>query len=152
MLNDASFPFATEDTFEIVRSKSSKTPWTVVELELSNIKQKKKQVSIPCPNCQVLSKYKPYYIETILKFPSTEKVNDPYFNLPLWFQSEIKGNAFWAFNREHLAEIKTYVQSKLRERQSTYTTMVEKLPKFITDSKNREAVIKSIEKLEIKRA
>ncbi|MGB4775795.1 MAG: hypothetical protein WBP45_11525, partial [Daejeonella sp.] len=78
---------------------------------------------------------------------------DPVFKLPLWLQAEIKGHLFWAYNRQHLNEIKNYVGSKLRERlikDYKYTTMVEKLPNFIKDAKNREAIIKLIEKLERK--
>jgi hypothetical protein len=41
------------------------------------------------------------------------------------------------------------VKAKLRERQvTTHTTMVERLPGFITEAKNREAVLKAIEKME----
>lgn len=76
---------------------------------------------------------------------------DPIFSLPLWFQADIRGDLFWAYNREHLREIEAYVISKLRERQTdTHTTMVERLPNFIKDSKNREIIVKVIEQLERK--
>lgn len=88
--------------------------------------------------------YQMIYIEQI-------KVSDPIFGLPLWFQAGVKGNLFWAFNRQHLTEIRNYVISKLRERQTTtHTTMVEKLPTFIKEAKNRNAMIKAIGKLEQK--
>jgi hypothetical protein len=73
------------------------------------------------------------------------------FNLPLWFQIEVRDNLFWAYNRKHPKEIKNYVRSKLRERQTpTHTTMVEKLPALIKEAKNREAILKDIERLEHK--
>lgn len=75
-------------------------------------------------------------------------VGDPIFNLPLWLQGEFKGDVLWACNREHLGEIRNYVASKLRERQTlTHTTMVEKLPQFIKAAKNREGILKFIDKL-----
>lgn len=75
-------------------------------------------------------------------------VGDPIFNLPLWLQGEFKGDVLWACNREHLREIRNYVASKLRERQTlTHTTMVEKLPQFIKAAKNREGILKLIDKM-----
>ncbi|MGI4872981.1 MAG: hypothetical protein ACRYFX_17610 [Janthinobacterium lividum] len=76
---------------------------------------------------------------------------DPVFHLPLWLQETVRGNLFWAYNRRHLHDIKQYVTAKLRERQDIkYTTMVETLPNFIKAAKNREAMLKAIEKLERK--
>jgi hypothetical protein len=84
-----------------------------------------------------------------LSYRSSGAASDPLFNLPLWLQTEIRGNLFWAYNRRHLQDIKTYVQAKLRERQSDgYTTMVERLPQFIKSAKNRDAILKAIDQLE----
>ena len=107
--------------------------------------------ALPCPNCGEVRIYK----------PRNEIYHQPYnvpaygqasiFGLPLWLQGSIKGNLFWAYNRQHLHDIKEYVGAKLRERQTTtHTTMVEKLPQFIKEAKNREAILKLIEKLERK--
>ncbi|MEP6738507.1 MAG: hypothetical protein ABJA70_23475 [Chryseolinea sp.] len=97
--------------------------------------------------------YKPKNEKYRTMYPETGQATDPIFNLPLWLQADVRGNLFWAYNFEHLHEIKDYVSSKLRERQSaSFTTMVEKLPHFIKDAKNREAMIKAIERLELKRA
>lgn len=75
-------------------------------------------------------------------------IGDPVFNLPLWLQGKFKGDVLWACNREHLSETRNYVASKLRERQTfTYTTMVERLPQFIKAAKNREGILKLIDKL-----
>jgi len=75
-------------------------------------------------------------------------MKDPIFNLPLWFQTEVKGEVFWAYNRKHLSDIRDYASAKLRERKATgYTTMVERLPSFIKSAKNRSAIIKAIDKM-----
>ena len=73
---------------------------------------------------------------------------DPIFGFPLWLQTEIRGNLFWAYNREYLLEVKNYVESYLRERQKIpFTTMVEKLPQFLKDSKNRDLILEKINDL-----
>jgi hypothetical protein len=66
----------------------------------------------------------------------------------LWFQKEVKGEIFWAYNREHLIEIRNCVSAKLRERQgTTYTTMVERLPNFIKIARNRDIILRTIDNL-----
>jgi hypothetical protein len=66
----------------------------------------------------------------------------------LWFRTDIKGEIFWAYNRQHLCDIQEYVSAKLRERQILgFTTMVEKLPLFIVSAKNREIVLRKINDL-----
>jgi hypothetical protein len=108
------------------------------------------RITVPCPHCGTIQDYKPKIEKYKAGYKSPGAV-DPVFNLPLWFQVEIKGNLMWAFNRSHLSEIKSYVNAKLRERQTwKHTTMVEKLPQFIKAAKNREMIIKVIDKLERK--
>lgn len=107
--------------------------------------------ALPCPHCGEVRSYKPrndaYYQPYNTPAPGKASV----FSLPLWLQGNIRGNLFWAYNRQHLHDIKEYVGAKLRERQTTtHTTMVEKLPQFIKEAKNREATLKLIEKLERK--
>jgi hypothetical protein len=47
-----------------------------------------------------------------------------------------------------LNEIRSYVSSRLRERQTmSPTTMVERLPNFIKEARNRETIVKAIDKL-----
>lgn len=68
----------------------------------------------------------------------------------MWLQTEVKGNLFWAYNREHLAEIENFVASDLRKSQPNghYTkSMVAWLPKFIIEAKNREAILKAIRRM-----
>ena len=106
------------------------------------------QITIPCPHCGIARTFKPKNEETHLVYHSKGAVQDPIFNLPLWLQTSVRGNLFYANNRRHLEHIRDYVDSKLRERQTLeYTTMVERLPNFIKSAKNREHVLKGIEKL-----
>ena len=61
-------------------------------------------------------------------------------------------NTIWAYNLRHITEIKNYVRSTLRERTTDRfkMTMVEKLPDFIKLAKNREEVLKALERMETK--
>ncbi|MGI4870270.1 MAG: hypothetical protein ACRYFX_03720 [Janthinobacterium lividum] len=109
-------------------------------------------IAVPCPHCGTVRQIKPRHEEYITKYDTAARANDPVFNLPLWLQATVKHDVFWAYNRIHLHAIKTYVQATLRERQTNYTTMVERLPTFIKLAKNRPALLKIIENLEKKQA
>lgn len=78
---------------------------------------------------------------------------DPYFYLPLWLTANVGENLFWAYNYEHLNFIKDFVSAKLRERNidnMSNKSLGSRLPKWITSQKNREVILKTIEKLEKK--
>lgn len=105
--------------------------------------------AISCVACGATRIYRARNEERSRSYNESELGADPIFHLPLWLQGDIKGNVLWAYNRLHLREIKEYVKAKLRERQTTtHTTMVERLPTFITEAKNREAVLKAIDRME----
>lgn len=71
-----------------------------------------------------------------------------YFNASLWLSAPFKDETFEAYNGEHLDYLQEYIAAGLREtKDRQFFTMVEKLPKFISSSKNREALLKLIEKL-----
>jgi hypothetical protein len=74
---------------------------------------------------------------------------DPYFGLPLKFIGVVKGHTFWAYNREHLAFMKSYVFATLRYRNPNQnSSLISRLPEWLLSSKNRTAVLKAITKLE----
>ena len=77
---------------------------------------------------------------------------DPFFHLPLWLQSEFEGEILWAYNLEHLNFLAEHVGAKLRER-NNYKYRVRsigaRLPRWMSSAKNREAVLKEINKLRI---
>jgi hypothetical protein len=82
-------------------------------------------------------------------FPKEEGlIHDPVFGCPYYFQADFKGKLFWARNREHLLEMENYVSSDLRTRLPYRMRMVERLPTFIKEAKNREAILKILQKME----
>ena len=78
---------------------------------------------------------------------------DPFFHLPLWLSENLNGNLFWAYNTEHIEFLENHIQAKLRERNGIEyrnKSIGSRLPKWMTSKKNRELVLKTIEKLKRK--
>ena len=115
----------------------------------NTITTKFKQIKIACPHCNKVDKYEANYKEN-----SSYQIKggvEFYFNLEFWLRKDFRGNLFWAYNYKHLEYLKDYIYAKVRERNDRcYTTMVEILPKFIKSKKNRDGLIKIIDKLEKK--
>jgi hypothetical protein len=64
--------------------------------------------------------------------------------LPYYYQERVRGNLFWAYNRLHIALMQDYLSSDLRERVSMST--VARLPTFIKIKKNKELILKILDK------
>jgi hypothetical protein len=79
---------------------------------------------------------------------------DPHFWLPLWLQTDCRGNALWFYNLEHMEFVEDYVAAKLRERKPhphyRNRTMSSRLPTWIKLARNRDAVLKCIGQLHTK--
>lgn len=75
---------------------------------------------------------------------------DGYFGMPLLLTANFKGHLFWAYNDEHLAELKAFIGADLRERYhlAGNSSMISRLPLWIKSAKNRDELLKLIEKLE----
>jgi hypothetical protein len=116
-------------------------------MALYNLTTPLKKQQFRCEVCGIVDEHQP---KNIPYLPSRKNStpSDPVFGLSLWYQSPIRGKVLWAYNKEHLLTIGDYVAAKLRERNgSVHTSMVEKLPTFISAAKNRQLVLKTIEKL-----
>ena len=84
----------------------------------------------------------------ILKNGSIKTAANLYFNAELWLKASFKNDVFWAFNAEHLEYLERYISATLREHKDrTHFTLLEKLPKFYHEAKNREDLLKIITKL-----
>lgn len=74
-----------------------------------------------------------------------------YFNAKLWLQHSFKNDLFFAYNGKHLHYLEQYIAAGLREHKNrTGFTLLEKLPKFYHNAKNRDTLLKIIEKLKRK--
>lgn len=117
----------------------------------SVVKIDEKPIKLRCPNCKAIYDHEPKYTKVSVKYSIFKDGFDPYMKLPLWIKNTFKGHVFWAYNHGHLAYLKKYISAKIRERNDRqHYTMVEKLPDWIKSSKNRNTIIKLIEKLEKK--
>jgi hypothetical protein len=75
---------------------------------------------------------------------------DPYLGLKLYLQQVFDNNILWAYNLEHLEYLEKYIRAKLREapfggKQALYW----KLPQFIKSAKNREKLLKIIQRMKV---
>ena len=74
-----------------------------------------------------------------------------YFDVEPWYYAPFKNDIFFAYNEAHLLYLEQYIGAKLREHKDrTHFTLLEKLPKFYHEAKNREALLKLIDKLKKK--
>lgn len=74
-----------------------------------------------------------------------------YFDAALWFSAPFKNEVIWAYNPKHLEYIEMYISAKLREQKDrTHFTLLEKLPKFYHEARNRDALLKIIGKLKLR--
>jgi len=87
----------------------------------------------------------------ISKNASLEMAANIYFNAELWLKAPFKNDVFWAYNDKHLEYLERYISATLREHKDrTHFTILEKLPKFYHEAKNREGLLKIIAKLKHK--
>jgi len=101
---------------------------------------------LSCSSCHYFTN-KPVKTE----YKSYSLTHDYYFDCEIWLQASFKNERFWAHNYEHLAYMKQYIGAGLRERNDReFFTLVEKLPGFIKSAKNREKLLKIIDRLESK--
>jgi hypothetical protein len=84
--------------------------------------------------------------KAILEMPASS-----FFNADLWLLASFKNDVVFAFNGEHLNYLENYISANLREHKDrSHFTLLEKLPKFYHEAKNREALLKIIQKLKNK--
>jgi phage FluMu protein Com len=119
-----------------------------LDLEIEGKKKIPRYVDIKCSGCLKINRVNENWNVTYLKYHN-QGIIDPAFGLPLWLVGEIKGDTIWAYNLSHLKEIQSYVSSKLRERTTDRfkMTMVERLPDFIKKAKNRDEILRVLERL-----
>jgi hypothetical protein len=78
---------------------------------------------------------------------------DWFFEYPLWLRIPCCGHELWAHNSDHLRYIESYVSAKHRMRNpnpdatNRNTAMASRFPKWIINAKNRDEILKAIDKL-----
>jgi Zn ribbon nucleic-acid-binding protein len=88
---------------------------------------------------------------SLSKETSLETAANQYFQVELWLKTAFKNDVFWAYNDKHLDYLERYISATLREHKDrTHFTLLEKLPKFYHEAKNRDGLLKIIAKLKNK--
>ncbi len=142
----------TEKSADLVRyavtvKRNCETCGKRVEKTIPESKEKVEELAIPCPHCGTVHTYKPWNEQYLVQYRSAGKT-DTAFNLPLWFQYDVRGHLFWAYNHAHMAEIQQYVLAMPKERHVlSRNPTIERLPNFVKEEKNRETLIRVIENL-----
>lgn len=87
----------------------------------------------------------------IVKNGSIETAANFYFSAELWLKAPFKNEVFWAYNDKHLDYLEKYIGATIREhKERNHFTLLEKLPKFYHEAKNRAGLLKIILKLKNK--
>jgi hypothetical protein len=74
-----------------------------------------------------------------------------YFGAELWLKIPFKNDVFWVYHISHLEYLEKYISADLREHKDrSHFTLLEKLPKFYHEAKNRDTLLKLINKLKNK--
>lgn len=106
----------------------------------------RRSATVGCPACR-------HSVEIPLE-PCVDRLAgkpiDLHFGLPLLFQTVCRGHVLWIFNREHLEALRSYVAAALRERtgRTGSLSMPARLPQWVRAARNREVVLKELERLE----
>lgn len=77
---------------------------------------------------------------------------DPHFHLPLWLQTPCLGEVLWAYNPRHLDFLEEFVSAgdrsvRTEEGGAKNSLLPSRLPKWMQLAKNREQVLRAINKL-----
>ncbi len=118
---------------------------------IARIAEQEKQAKLSCIHCGFHKTCSMEFTNNNGKILVVKQAAHFYFEARLWFLASFKNNLFWAYNPEHLNYLETYISAKLREHKNrSHFTLLEKLPKFYHEAKNREGLLKLIAKLKVK--
>jgi hypothetical protein len=104
-------------------------------------------LKIRCIGCRAETEQN-YFVEPIWQ---PETGTDPYFALPLHLRTELRGQWVWAYNKQHLADFKTFLGAKIRERAAPghkSRTAMNQLPRWMTSAKTRSELVAALAQLE----
>lgn len=104
----------------------------------------KKEASLRCAHCGLL-KTKSMEVKVMGMNAVYTVAAHAYFDVNLWYITPFKDDMIIGFNLPHLEYLEQYIGAKLREHKDReFYTLLEKLPKFYHDAKNRDALLKKI--------
>lgn len=114
-------------------------PWNVEDVELHSPRR------LSCTSCghtrdhdgSVLA----FYVEG----------RDPCFGYLLWYRFETSKGVVWAYHRDHLDQLRSFLSADLRERNQNPVwrnrSYFSRLPRWIKSAKNRNLVLRAIDRM-----
>ena len=135
----------------LIGSDFYKEAWVVCpkcsKKAIATVNFESKIAKLFCDHCS----YNKKSTTLFMKNGSIETAANRYFQTELWLVASFKNDVFYAYNNDHLEYLERYISATLREHKDrTRFTILEKLPKFYHEAKNRESLLKIISKLKIK--
>lgn len=114
-------------------------------------KQHFSALHVKCPYCGTMMSGEVH--KTAEAFSYAAEINkgkEPWFGLELWFLTSFQGKPIWAINGEHLTYLIDYLSADLREKPMgrRKKTQSDHLPTFMKTAKNRERIVKLLEKMQ----
>lgn len=106
---------------------------------------------VKCPYCGTTMSEEVHKTAEALSYTAEiNKGKEPWFGLELWFLTSFQGKPIWAINQEHLAYLIDYLTADLREKPMgrAKKTQSDHLPTFMKTAKNRERIVKLLEKMQ----
>ena len=77
--------------------------------------------------------------------------NGTFMGLNLWLRTNCCGHVLWAYNKDHLDFLDSYITSSLRERiPNKNQSLASRLPEWIKNRKNRQELTRGVERLKAK--
>jgi ribosomal protein S27AE len=100
-------------------------------------------IAVSCPTCRAVSNVRPTGWRSL-----SPEASDPWFGLPLWLRTELRGREIWAWNREHLAFLREWLGATLRERvPNVNRSVASRLPAWMKAAGNREDVVRALDRM-----
>ena len=102
-------------------------------------------IPVTCPACSHQAARQIEWLRAV----SSDSAIDLTFGLPLWLQTNCCNHILWAYNKEHILALKTYIASKQRG-QCTRSkwSMITRLPQWMKSAKHRLAILKGLDQLD----
>lgn len=106
-------------------------------------------VDVACPRCAHVS---PVSLNARRLHSGHDR--DPHLGLPLRLVERTRAGVLWAYNAEHIDEIRRYVAAEQRERRSAFwhRTMISHLPTWMKLARHRSMMLKALDRLTAKLA
>lgn len=103
------------------------------------------RLDVECPECKRVTSVP---VVATARHTGDEAI-DPHFGQPLLLVDNDRHGSLWAYNLEHLDELRRYVAATLRERSANAgnKSMASRLPSWIKLAKNRASILKRIARL-----